>query len=341
MRCFLVVLTISSMMASSGGCAAIGACPEGEMLVDGDCIRVDDGTPAAQSKELDLACSISPDIDNRLEPPFVVYELTVKPLEPIVAGERFGAAFEGRASFSEGFLNTGQRLVPGGFKRGAFLELQATVHVRGGATGPDVTLKPAPIQTTCTYDDNGNRGPEAGPFPECSQENDNEDGSNDECIGLGEMPRPENRCLTYYDVPTSDDCTPGGVCDELGQTGADSPCDLNGFCASEPLARPIHGSDNGYLADSSGNVLFGWADESAGGTIQEGGPNDGTWILPPAVIAEPAGPNGIRSIIEGLAFAFECVMGVQSAGEDGANSRDPLSSPTPDELLIAFPIQQR
>jgi len=327
------------MVAFDGGCAQTGVCPEGETLVNGVCVGP---PPVPPPKAIDVYCKFSNDPrgDGGLVPD-LPWELEVELEEPIVAGERFGARFRGDATFSAAVLNQGEVLL-GGFKRVVVQELQATVHVRKGATatGPDPILTLAPIDRTCTYDDDGNTGPEAGPFPMCSQTNDRLDGSNDDCTGLGGMPRPENRCLPFVVLVTSDDCTPGGVCDEGSGIEPDTPCAVNGFCVTEAATLVLEESvSQGYMADRSGSVLFGWDDQSV--DIREDGPNEGTQILPVPVLTDPVGPMGIRILIRGFPFVWGCTMGVLSTGECGVNSRDILSSPTPDAKLISFPIQQR
>ena len=341
MRHFLLLLFIFSTSAWGGGCAQTGPAAEEP---EAPCVTDDPPNCPPVTKTVDVRCTLAPDPRQESGEPFELeWELTVEP-GPILAGQRFGAGFSGRMVFTRTFLN-GAEVVLGEllsleFKRLAFLRAQATVHVRKGATGPDAILMPEPIPTTCTYDDNGKTGPLAGPaFPACSQTNDNPDGSNDDCIGLAGTPFPENRCLPFVTLETSDDCAPDGVCDGLGETGPGSPCEVNGFCVTEEVSIPLalEGSDKAYTADTSGNVLFGWHDQ--GIEVREGGPNKGTWILPPPRFLDPLGPNGIRMLLGGVPFAFECAMGVLSRGPDGVDSADLLASPTPDYLLISFPIQ--
>jgi hypothetical protein len=94
-----------------------------------------------------------------------------------------------------------------------------------------------------------------------------------------------------------------------------------------------------YQAAASGNVLFGFDDQNTE-ILQEGGCNDGTWIIPAPDFADPVGPNGTRAIAGGIPIAIECVMGENSRGPFGIDSCDPLVSPTPDSRLISFPIQE-
>jgi len=260
------------------------------------------------------------------------WELTVDPGR-IVSGELFGADLSAVAVFAESFIDLGQETIEGGFRRVHLVDLRGTVHVREGATasGPDPVLTPEPIQSTCTYDDNGNTGAEAGPFPACSQENDNSDGSNDECTGLDGMPLPENPCAQYVDIPTSDDCAPGGRCDTLdgGSGNKNKQCMDNGFCVSGPVEMELRGSLEGYRAEASGNVLFGWDDQAAGGET-----------LPPAVFEDPIGPNGMRVIAAGLPVALECTMTEGQQVPDGMGGLTQRWIPVSDTSLIRFQIQE-
>jgi hypothetical protein len=237
---------------------------------------------------------------------------------PIIADQRFAVGFTGHATFDETFLNDGVRLF--GFKRVAVLDMRGTVHVRKGATGDDVALNPTPIEKTCTYDEEGNEGPNAGPFPSCLDD--------DDCTGLGSVPDPLNRCLAYYPITTSEDCAPDGVCDSLGATGPNSTCDLNGFCVSGDLEIPLGPASGDYVADSEGNVLFGWDDESTGAILQEDGR---TWILPkPEGLEEPFGPNGFRALVGPVEVVFACTMGVET---------ESVSRRMGDVGLISCPIE--
>jgi hypothetical protein len=265
-----------------------------------------------------------------------------------VADQPFAARLTGKLVIWAFQINTALTLVPGGFQQAALVEGQATVHVRRGTSGSDdVTLKFAPIATGCTYDRNGDAGPAAGPdpdFPPCSQDNDNDDGSNDDCTGIGGVPNPLDQCLPFVTSARSDDCDPGGACDAVDATGPGSTCELNGFCGTEDLVIQLEATTGAYIADSSGSILFGWDDQSTGATIQEGGPNDGTWVLPPLGFNQPVGPNGLRFLLDGDAakpFAIECTMGAFYLDPDAVPSADPVSSPMPDHRLISFPILQR
>ena len=335
---FALLLWVSVSLVSLLACSDLGSasCPEGEALDDGGCIASSGGTggdglvdPPPQTKSITLGCTSS------TAPPgmsfIVIWDLTVDP-GPIVGGEAFGAVFRGLMVLDEILLDETLELVEGGYKRTNILELQATVHVRSGASeAMDVVLTNEPIQRTCTYDNSGNTGVDAGPFPPCAQENDNpEDGSNTDCTGLGGMPDPENPCGQFNDIPTSDECAPGGRCEDKGKTGPGSQCEFYEFCVDDRGALVLEGSVEGYVAAGSGNVLFGWDDESTGAVVDEA--NGGIWDLPPAVFEEPTGPNGFRVLLGGsVEAAFECTMGTGIT----------RSRPTPPSDLISFPIQTR
>jgi hypothetical protein len=155
MRQFLILLSIFLMVVWSAGCAQTSVCPEGQTLVEGACEAPP--PPPPKTRNIRLACEWLPDGDNNPEPAFTSWELTVEP-GPIIADQRFGVGFRGRAFFNETFLNEGMRIL-GGFNRVAFLDMRGTVHVRKGATGDDVELNPTPIEKSCTYDEEGNEAP--------------------------------------------------------------------------------------------------------------------------------------------------------------------------------------
>jgi len=258
----------------------------------------------------------------------VDWELRVSP-DPIESGQPFTATLGGTALFTESFLDAGNDAVPGGVKEIDLVELKATVRVRSGATGEDVVLRPEPIPSTCFV-----RGDPCDP--------DNNDlpsvpglRGNTDCEPVSDA----NPCGRYVLLPTSTDCEPGGVCAARNKTGPNSQCEKNSFCITGDLQFRLQEDRGQYTADAEGHVLFGWDDQSTDATLREGGPDDGTWILPPAVYDQPTGPNGFRVTVRGLPVAFECTMGVDSQGPLGVDSLAPLSSRTPDSELISFPIQ--
>lgn len=343
MRDVILCLMMFTLVAWVAGCADTSVCAPGERLVDGECVDAPNGgVPQPITKELSFFCEFAP-LDTFDEPNTFDAQLTVAPTEAIVGDEAFKAELEGLAIFSDVFLNAGQIII-GGYKRIGLVDVHATVHVREGADGDDVRLDARSTtpdaEETCTFDAAGKSGSDAGPFPTCSLSNDNPDGSNPDCTGLGGEESPANPCLRYVTITISDDCAPDGECAQLGWTGVGSPCDLIGFCVTEPFEIEL-GTDEPalYTAASSGRVAFGWDDQSTGAEEITEGPNKGAWQLPPADLGSPAGPNAVRVMVNGFLLGFECTMAVWSRGPDGVGSRDPLASRTPDYLLIRFPIE--
>lgn len=329
------VLVVSAALLV--GCSDLG-CPDGASRTDGFCESTGLIDPDPKTANIPLGCdyNVPPDDTGDLW-----WQLTVNP-GPIVAGEPFGALFEARALFAGDTLHYAQLYVAGGVNRVEVLDMHATVHVRRGikdlSADSDVLLNVKPIPTTCRFDENGNEGPAAGPFPSCSEANDLPDGSNEDCTGFGGAPHSDNRCSRFVDVPTSTDCGPAGPCNSARQT---LQCELNGFCVTGTIEVELEGEKEGYVAAEDGYVLFGWDDASTGATIdQTGGPNDGTWILPKAVFDDPPGPNAMRFIVRDVPIAYECTMGVDAQGPYGVLSREDRSNPAADILLISFPIQQ-
>ncbi len=325
---FLLVLSLT--LQALAGCSDVGSTPDpsaggtggdgGEWFMD----------PPAQTGGLTLGCTNNLTSEIRI----VRWDLTVDP-GPIVAGRAFGAVLSGLMVFNEELLDEAQAFVPGGYKRSNLLGVQATVHVRSGvaADAMDVVLTNEPMQRSCTYDESGDIGPDAGPFSLCYEANDNPDGSNEDCTGLGGMPDPQNPCGQFITLRTSKQCGPGELCESKGKTGPGSQCDLNGFCVSDQLEVRLQAAHvQGYLAADSGAVLFGWDDESTGAYIdQSGGPNRETVILPPTIADDP-GPNSFRATIgAGILAALDCTM---AEGTRTALTR------TPESELISFSIQQ-
>jgi hypothetical protein len=263
---------------------------------------------------------------------FLDWELIVG-VDSIESGEPFTATLDGIAVFDEFFLDRAQILIRDGVKEVNLVELNATVHVRSGATGDDVILKPEPIPYECFI----GRSP-------CDPANDVLDDppdppglrGNTDCEPQSDV----NPCGRFVSLPISTDCFPDGVCAGLGKAGPDSQCDLNAFCVTGALPLRLQEATGHYTAATDKTeVLFGWDDQSTGATRQEGGENDGTWILPPSIYEEPAGPIGFRLTVGGFPVALDCTMGVGSKGPLGCDSRDFLSCPTPDSELVSLPIQ--
>jgi len=284
----LLPLIVFSIVAFGAGCAETGACPAGEVRMDGDCVSL-------SSKIIPVGCRNSfPGGTSLLD-----WELTVSPTR-IESGEPFAATLDGVAVFNEFFVDAAQTVYPGGFQEVNLFDLNATVHVRSGATGDDVSLTlPESIPYECVLS-----------RTECDPSNDLPgvlgDRGNTDC----EPEADSNPCGRSVLVPTSTDCAPGGVCADLGKTGPGSPCSDNGFCVTGDLRIELGKASSDYTADSEGEVLFGWADERSGATIDE---------MP--VFEDPTGPIGIRFGIGTFLVAFECTMRAE------------------DSALISFPIE--
>jgi hypothetical protein len=226
----------------------------------------------------------------------------------------------GTATFPESFLDAAQALLMGGLRQAELADLQYIVQVRSGATGPDVALGPdvanltpgevltcdIPAGTPCTVNDDC-----AGGFGNC------------------------NVTLILVDVPVSEDCAPGGLCDTLGKAGApDSQCGVNGFCVTGDLDVPLTSEDQAYTADATGPVLFGWAETGLGNNTYD----EGTMLytIPKPNALEPI-EQGLK-VDAGLVVSVECVQGVD-AGEDPMNAENTLVGFTPDEELVDFAVQ--
>ncbi|MGD8318387.1 MAG: hypothetical protein PVH76_11590, partial [Myxococcales bacterium] len=286
---------------------------------NGSCVNTG-GVPFPQTRLLTLGC-----LDSFGDSSLLPFELTVAP-GAILSGQPFVAELKGSGVVSEELLDAVQWTIPGGATRLNLIDAQATVHVRSGAAGNDVGLVPEAVPYRCAID------AESACDPAHDLAGVPGRRGNSDCLPIG----PTNPCGRFLDIPTSGDCAAGGECASLDDgTGVKlDQCAANGFCVSGGVTLPLAAQVGAYEANGSGDVLFGWDDQTTGATIR----SDGTWDLPPAVFADPLGPNGIRVSIQGLSVAIECVMGVDSNGTDGVGVPD-RSSPTPDQLLISFPIQ--
>jgi len=286
------------------------------------------GSGGVESKTITVACASDITALDSLLP----WELRVTTL-PIVSGNDFAPTLVAVAVFDESFLDGVQRVV--GVREFNLVELNATVHVRSGATGADVVLKPdpEPIPYECFLP----------PRAPCDPMHDLEGvpgaRGNTDCV----PERDVNPCGRFIDFPISDDCESGGECFELGKaTGPVSQCALNGFCVTGDLRLELESKVAIYTAGAAGEVLFGWADESTGAMVRESGSNAGSWRLPRPDYTEPTGALGLRLAVGLELAAVECTMGVDCKGPDGPDPRcadTGLSSPTPNAALISFPIQ--
>ena len=287
---------------------------------NGTCIQVGSG-PFPVTANLTLGCTNNLGAGTSIVP----FELTVAPSAPIFQ-QAFVADLSGAGLLSEGLLDSVQWTIPGGATRVDLIDIRATVHVRDGASGGDVALTSAPIAYRCAID----------PAAACDPGNDLAGVAgrrgNADCLPVG----PSNPCGRFLQIPTSDDCAPGGVCATLdGGTGIKlDQCASNGFCVTGALSIPFASRVQSYVASASANVRFGWDDAGTGAVLT----SDQTWNLPPAVFGGPVGPNGVRVSIDGLSVALECTMAVDSGGVSGVGVPD-QSSRTPDVLLTSFPIQ--
>ena len=301
-------------------CILDDQCPSGEMCVDLTCVpsAID---PDPQSATLTVGCTNNVTADISILP----FTLDVDP-SAIIGGAIVPVDLDGVAEFSEVFLDAAQGAVPGGVKEADLINLAATVLLRTGGTLPaNTTLTNDPIPATCLIP----------PSPSCDPANDGPSvpgsRSNSDCVPVGTF----NPCQQLVTLPTSDDCSVGGVCDLIGKGPGTSQCDVNGFCVTSGLPLPLADQSTNFQAAASGTADFGWDDQNTGATLD----TDGTYILPGAVFTDPPTPNEIKVNAGGLSVALRCTMAVDSGDPtDGVGVPD-LASPTPDELLISFDIQ--
>jgi hypothetical protein len=281
---------MSLMMGPLAGCADLGS-------NGGAGGMAGVGGAGPSSKIITVECRNS--VTDATSP--LAWELTVTvSAVSIESGELFPATLDGVVVFNESFLDLVQDMVPGGVQKANLVDLKATVHVRSGATGDDVTLTSELSTYECLFSST-----------ECDPANDLPgvpgDVGNTDC----EPEADTNPCGRSVLLPTSTDCDSGGVCSELRKTGPESQCSDNGFCITGDLRLQLERDLGEYRADSQGNVLFGWADESTGATIE---------VMPK--FEDPTGPIGLRVGVGPVLVALECVMGAS----------------TPDSALISFPI---
>jgi hypothetical protein len=245
----------------------------------------------------------------------------------IESGQPFGATLDGVVVFPESYMELGFAFFRDAPTEGNLVELQATVRVREGADGPAVVLRPdKSIAYRCSS------GRQA-----CHPDNDLPSvpghRGNTDC---GET----NPCGRFIDMPVDSDCSPGGVCAELGKTGPGSQCDKFDLCITGDLRIELEAVGEIYTPDAAGAVRFGWDDTHL--RTREGGDNDGTWIMPKPNYEDPTGPIGVRATFFGEDIAFECVMGVDCSDPIlGVGCAGQYSSPSPNSELISFPISEQ
>ncbi len=319
-----------------------------------------------QTKSIPVAC------DNNISglPPYNLgFDLTVA--APSVAGgpapEDFTASFSGVMRVPKLYLELSSNMVPGGLQQGILDDVAATVQVRSGAIGTEVLLTadldaiiPGPTHLCL-----------APPDQVCDPTNDvdpnDPSAGNTDCLG-GIEGFPCQPAITLIDFPTSSDCLAGGVCDAIGEGDANpnSSCSYNGFCFLGDLPIPLAAMTGVFTPDSSGAILFGWADQNVPDLVvcpatapacTETFHPDGAYDLPEALYRNPAAPIGIRLNTAGLFLPFQCAMaepggvctgqtdlGCLTDGDCGGSGPCDftvagVSMPTPDSSLIAVPIE--
>ncbi|MGB5546568.1 MAG: hypothetical protein WBM74_08355, partial [Polyangiales bacterium] len=265
----------------------------------------------SQTKTIPVACTNGVTADQDQMP----FELTVvtTPIEGGTSPQPFTAQFSGEATFPRFFLDAVQAPVPGGVRTAVIEGLTSTVSVRSGATGPDVELGPDEAAIV------------PGPTRFCLIPQDQVCTADSDCI----VP-PCQPPILVIDLPISEDCGPGGFCEGIGHGFADGPgaqcnfTDAPAYCIAGDLTIPLAGPAEVYTPDSSGAVLFGWAEDpstvtcadadprcaSSGGTIP-----DNSLALPPSTYGDPVndpasvGPVGMRLTFDYALFvAMQCSL---------------------------------
>ena len=240
--------------------------------------------------------------------------LDVTVAEPVIAGAAFTADFSGVGVFPQFFLDAAQSTVPGGVRSAIIEGFEMTATIFSGATGADVSMGPDAagivpgLTSFCQYP--GSRV--------CTADSD--------CI----VP-PCNVPVLLIEVPISEECGAGGVCEGLGQGTADGPtaqCNITdppSFCVTGDMFIPSESASGVFTADvGPSEVVFGWGADPAtstcpsadsrcasnGGTIP-----DRSLALPPSIYGDPvggdpSGPNGIRlNVGNALFVAVQCEAG--------------------------------
>jgi len=280
-----------------------------------------------------VACSNSENFQTY----FLPWELRVSTLpSPLDREEEFAAYLGGVAVLDEFFLDRLQSWVEGAEEIN-LVELTATVHVRSGASGPDMKLSwdadPELYPYECSLP----------PRTPCNPNNDLEGvpgvRGNTDCQPAADF----NPCGRFVPLPISHDCDAGGTCADRGKVGLATQCAQYEFCVTGDLELELSGRPVTYKANADDEVLFGWADESTGATVRETDPDAGSWVLPEANYDELTGPLGLRLVVGTSQVAVECTMGVDCQGDDGPDppcTTAGLSSRTPDSALISVPVER-
>jgi len=288
------------------------------------------GTPAVGEtivKEISLGCGNSAPIGAQF---MLGAELSVTAPAAISPSQEFDASLSGTGILPAGFLDAAQGLVLGGLKQAVLLDVKYVAQVRSGATivgssgdvpgvalEPDASMYSPGLTQFCTYP----------PTTICTTATEDDD-----CVVA-----PCKDAVILVDIPFSEDCAPGGACDDLGKLeGATSQCALNGFCVTDGLTLPLLEVTQAYMAEASGDVLFGWADEGLDNNTFDSMTNLYTIPKPPSGAGGDPLDQGFR-VNAGLVVLVECVMGVDE-GEDPMDAENTLVGLTPDTDLISFPI---
>lgn len=301
------------------------------------------------SKAMSVACV------NTLTPDVVIqpYVLEVDPTDPILAGQSFVVSLSGIVRLDESLLDQAQGVIVGGLTTVSLIDLSATIQVRGGATGPDVVLSAgAFIPYRCRLDGSP-----------CDPTNDEPSlpgvRGNTDCDPIG----PFNSCTRLYELPTSDDCAPSGLCEMLDKG---SQCDDNGFCITSGLPIELDLVTGVELTAAEGTcaaggaacttdsdcgmdgpcqapqpVLFGWFETPAEASPAVDEPaldGDGTWNMSRPNYTGVAGPIGLVIDAAGTALQLECIMGVDSETPDAFGFVED-ARPISQSELIRLPVQ--
>lgn len=345
--------------SSSGDTGSAGSGGSGTAGTGGDGGAGGDAPPGGVlTKDITLGCSNNLTVDISILPADLQVDSG-----PITGGAEFAATLSGTVFFPVSFLDVAQSVIPGGLQTAQLLDARVIVQTRSGATETNGdggiagrtlvadldTLDPGltsfcdfslgtcstTTATTCADDDACPAGETCVGGGEnvktCDQANDNADGSNPACLPVvADGPFCQDP-VYMVTIPTSDDCAAGGTCDALGKTGGGSQCELNGFCVTGDLALTLEPAEQTYMADATGDVLFGWADQGLSNiTFDEA---TGLYDIPMTSLSNPL-EQGIGVVAGTLPVQVGCVMAVDSAGPDGVaacvggeNEGDPCESP--------------
>ncbi len=327
---------------TSNVCVAGGMAPAGTSCSNGLCDGSGIGAGACQFVPIDppeLSRVITVSCTNNLSGDLLIvpFVLTVDP-GAILANQGFTADLGGLAEFPELFLDAAQLSISGGLTAVNLVDAAATVQVRQGASGADVTLTGGTsLPYECILDDAG-----AGAQQVCDPANDLPSipglRGNTDCLPVVS----QNPCGRVVEIPTSSDCSVGGVCDALGKGPGTLQCDSHGFCVTGSLPLPLDAAVGAYTADASGEVSFGWADNPPNPQAVGSPPvlPNGTWNMVSPIYSGVASELGIAVTAAGISVRLECIMAVDSGGPYGPTPPVPdRASPTPTNLLTTFNIQ--